>query len=232
MTISEEQLSQLSKFLEQDLVSRNHFIGGPNVPVDATVEQFSVFKEARVNQGADGEIQVKYIYGPGFFLSGTDTSVLAQQALDRARAALAWLADLPITVGEGAEVDIADEVKNEIRRICGEFLTEKRRFVDEIGKSDPEEWAVLNYALLEVVDKKTIKVVWVEGPGKSLLDPDFCAEDLTGEVVERIKRELPSLKDMKFLLEYDDDGDDDYDGYEDGEYEDDYLEDDEGGIED
>jgi hypothetical protein len=50
-------------------------------------------------------------------------------------------------------------------------------------------------------------------PGKSLLDPDFCAEDLTAEVIERIKKELPNLrKDTKFLLEYDEDEDDDYDG--------------------
>ncbi len=232
MVISKEQLSQLEKFLEQDLIARNHFIGGPNVPADATVEQFAVFKEARVSEGKDGEIQVRYTYGPGFFLSGTATPVLANQAVDRARAALAWLAEVSIKVSEGAEIDIAEELKIEIRRVCQEFLAEKRHFVDQIGKRDPKEWAVLNYALLGVVDTKTIKVIWVEGPGKALLDPDFCAEDLTGEVIERIKKELPSLENTKFLLEYDDDDDDDYDGYEDGEYEDGEYEDDEDGIED
>jgi hypothetical protein len=198
--------SRLEGFLQGDLVANRYFMDLPDIPEDATPEEFAVFSRIEV-LGRDA-LEVRFVEGPGFFAC-EDLRAVAEAAVERARSALPELAGASLKTvilsPEAAAAALPADVVEGVQRIAAEYLAEKRHFVSVIGEHDAERFAVLRFPLVSVVGPSHLAITWVTGPGFARIDPDMGAEGLTEEVLERIRTALPAIADYAFDLQYDED---------------------------
>jgi len=195
-------ITQFNNFLNEHLQSQRYLAKASIEGEVAWDSEHAVLSHVKVDD-PDRVFEADFIAGPAFHGAEQDLQAWAEEAVELAKAKLGCRAGKRV-VAKVRAPDEDEKIKQRIEKMAKGFLKQHAYFVKEVGRSDPEKDAVFLFAQVEIRSGKRLKIIWLGGPGRKLLEPGMAVEDLTGDFTERILKALPQLKDYIISQSLDD----------------------------